>query len=97
MARAGHAATLAAGERVMTDLGLQSWSLMLFRHDDVATMLEVIHALGSSYRSASSGVVASIVCGRIAMIFCRTAGMSLLENLVPRDASVQVMQRAFGR
>lgn len=103
MARAVHAAALAAGECVMTGLGVQSWVLMLFgirsafAHQDIAMVLEVIHAFGSSYRSASSGVVSSVACGRVAMIFCRTAGMSLLTNLMSREATVQTTLRAFGR
>ena len=103
MARAVYAAALPASERVMTGLGVQGWVVMLFgirsafAHQDIAMVLEVIHALGSSYRSASSGFVSSVVCGRVAMIFCRTAGMSLLANLMSREAAVQMTLRAFGR
>ncbi len=87
----------------MTGLGIQSWVLMLFgirsafTHQEIATVLDIIHALGSSYRSASSGVVSSVACGRIAMIFCRTASVSLLANLMSREADVQTTLRAFGR
>ena len=73
----------------MTGLGIQSWVLMLFgirsafTHQEIATVLDIIHALGSSYRSASSGVVSSVV--------------SLLANLMSREADVQTTLRAFGR
>lgn len=103
MARAVHAAAVAASECVMTGLGVQGWVLMLFgirsafAHQEIATVLDVIHALGSSYRSASSGVISSVACGRVAMIFCRTAGMSLLENLVSSEATARMTSRISGR
>jgi hypothetical protein len=87
----------------MTGLGIQSWVLMLlgirsaFAHQEIATVLDIIHALGSSYRSASSGVVSGVAYGRIALIFCRTASLSILANLVSREAVVQTTLRAFGR
>ena len=91
MARAVHSLAITPDELVMTGLGIQAWVLTLlgirsaFAHKEIAMALEIIHALGNSYRLASSGVISSVAYGRLATIFCRAAVVGLLKNLVPRQ------------
>ena len=42
-----------------------------FAHHEVMEMLEVLHALGNSYRLASSGIGLGVVYARFTLGFCR--------------------------
>lgn len=106
MARAVHSVAVTPDELVMTGLGIQAWVLTLlgirsaFAHQEIAMALEIIHALGNSYRLASSGVISSVAYGRLAMIFCRTAVAGLLADLLSRQNLLRIgiaMSRHGGR
>ena len=60
----------------MTGVGLQAvlpfiGTRSAFAHHEVMEMLEVLHALGNSYRLASSGIGLGVVYARFMLGFCR--------------------------
>jgi hypothetical protein len=57
-------------------LSLASTHLMLTHHD-LMGMIEIVRALGNSYRLAASEPGSSFLYGRVAFNICRQAVMSL--------------------
>jgi hypothetical protein len=71
----------------MTGSGIHAWVLPLiggrsdFAYQEIATMLEMIHVLGNSYRLASSGLVSSVLYGRFALGFCKALVIGAVGNI----------------
>ena len=70
----------------MTALGIHAWLLSsigirtAFVHREIMEMLELLHALGNSYRLASLGVGSALVYGRFTLGFCRTVVIGAVCN-----------------
>lgn len=77
----------------MTGLGIHAWFLTLlgirsaFVHQEIATMLEIVHVVGNSYRMACSGTASGAVCSRLVMTLCKTAVAGLVDDLAARRKS----------
>jgi len=79
----------------MTGVGLQAalpfiGSRSAFAHHEVMEILEVLHALGSSYRLASSGIGLGVVYARFTLAFCRAilaASPGALRSLLEARAA----------
>lgn len=70
----------------MTALGIHAWLLSsigirtAFFNREIMEMLELLHALGNSYRLASLGVGSALVYGRFTLGFCRTVVIGAVRN-----------------
>jgi hypothetical protein len=76
LARAVNSIAIGIREPVMTGIGLQVVLPLVgiratLAHHEIMEMLEVLHALGNSYRLASSGTGLGVGYARFTLGFCR--------------------------